>query len=99
MNEALEEISQKINLLNEEQDRIDGQRESRVSMIITVFGLVSIVSAALQMLDYISTGKPLMIIGFLVTGTAIILFFLYLIFNERKKKRKRLYNLMLHYFS
>ena len=85
----LREISQKINLLNEEQDRIDGQRESRVSMIITVFGLVSIVSAALQMLDYISTGKPLMIIGFLVTGTAIILFFLYLIFNERKKKRKR----------
>lgn len=89
VNEAMEEISQKINLLNEEQDRIDGQRESRVSMIITVFGLVSIVSAALQMLDYISTGKPLMIIGFLVTGTAIILFFLYLIFNERKKKRKR----------
>ena len=92
VNEALEEISQKINLLNEEQDRIDGQRESRVRMIITGFGLVSIVSAALssgQMLDYISTGKPLMIIGFLVTGTAIILFFLYLIFNERKKKRKR----------
>ncbi|RGG20328.1 hypothetical protein DWY56_11190 [Ruminococcus sp. AF25-3LB] len=57
-----------------------------MSMIITVFGLVSIVSAALQMLDYISTGKPLMIIGFLVTGTAIILFFLYLIFNERKRK-------------
>ena len=89
VNELLEEISQKITLLNEEQDRIDGERESRVSMIITVFGLVSIVSAALQMLDYISTGKPLMIIGFLVTGTAIILFFLYLIFNERKKKRKR----------
>ena len=89
VNELLEEISQKITLLNEEQDRIDGERESRVSMIITVFGIVSIVSAALQMLDYISTGKPLMIIGFLVTGTAIILFFLYLIFNERKKKRKR----------
>lgn len=89
VNELLEEISQKITLLNEEQDRIDGERESRVSMIITVFGLVSIISATLQMLDYISTGKPLMIIGFLVTGTAIILFFLYLIFNERKKKRKR----------
>ena len=89
VNELLEEISQKITLLNEEQDRIDGERESRVSMIITVFGLVSIISATLQMLDYISTGRPLMIIGFLVTGTAIILFFLYLIFNERKKKRKR----------
>lgn len=44
VNEALEEISQKITLLNEEQDRIDGERESRVSMIITLFGLVSIIA-------------------------------------------------------
>lgn len=67
VNEALEEISQKITLLNEEQDRIDGERESRVSMIITAFGLISIIAAALQTLDYISTGNPLMIAGFLVT--------------------------------
>lgn len=92
VNEALEEISQKINLLNEEQDRIDGKRESRVSMIITVFGLVSIISAALQTLDYISTGKPLMIIGFLITIVAILVFFLYLILSEIKKKRKRQYH-------
>ncbi|RGG16521.1 hypothetical protein DWY56_15380 [Ruminococcus sp. AF25-3LB] len=74
VNELLEEISQKITLLNEEQDRIDGERESRVSMIITVFGLVSIISATLQMLDYISTGRPLMIIGFLATSVVMILF-------------------------
>lgn len=89
VNEALDEISQKINLLNEEQDRIDSQRESRVGMIITVFGLVSIISAALQMLDYISTGRPLMIIGFLTTSVAIVFFFLYMVFSEVRKKKKR----------
>lgn len=89
VNELLEEISQKITLLNEEQDRIDGERESRVSMIITVFGLVSIISATLQMLDYISTGRPLMIIGFLATSVVMILFFLTMIYKEFKKKKKR----------
>lgn len=89
VNELLEEISQKITLLNEEQDRIDGERESRVSMIITVFGLVSIVSATLQMLDYISTGRPLMIIGFLATSVVMILFFLTMIYKEFRKKKKR----------
>ena len=89
VNEALEEISQKITLLNEEQDRIDGERESRVSMIITLFGLVSIIAAALQTLDYISTGNPLMIVGFVVTSVAMILFFLVLRYNEIRKNRKR----------
>ena len=89
VNELLEEISQKITLLNEEQDRIDGERESRVSMIITVFGLVSIISATLQMLDYISTGRPLMIIGFLATSVVMILFFLIMIYKEVRKKKKR----------
>ena len=89
VNELLEEISQKITLLNEEQDRIDGERESRVSMIITVFGLVSIISATLQMLDYISTGRPLMIIGFLATSVIMILFFLTMIYKEFRKKKKR----------
>ena len=88
VNELLEEISQKITLLNEEQDRIDGERESRVSMIITVFGLVSIISATLQMLDYISTGRPLMIIGFLATSVIMILFFLTMIYKEFRKKKE-----------
>lgn len=88
VNEALEEISQKIILLNEEQDRIDGERESRVSKIITLFGLVSIIAAALQTLDYISTGSPLMIAGFIVTSVAMILFFLALRYDDIRKKRK-----------
>ena len=89
VNEALEEISQKITLLNDEQDRIDGERESRVSMIITAFGLISIIAATLQTLDYISTGNPLMIAGFLVTCVAMILFFLALRFDEIRRRRKQ----------
>ena len=89
VNEALEEISQKITLLNEEQDRIDGERESRVSMIITLFGLVSIIAAALQTLDYVSTGSSLMIAGFVVTSMAMMLFFLALKYGEIRKNRKR----------
>lgn len=89
VNEALEEISQKITLLNEEQDRIDGDRESRVSMIITAFGLISIIAAALQTLDYISTGSSLMITGFVVTSVVMILFFLALRCDDIRKNRKR----------
>ena len=89
VNELLEEISQKITLLNEEQDRIDGERESRIGMIITAFGLISIIAAALQTLDYISTGNPLMIAGFLVTCVAMILFFLALRFDEIRRRRKQ----------
>ena len=62
--EALDEIKEKIELLNEEQDHIDSKRESRVSMIIAVFGFVSIIAAALQILDYLSSGRGVMIGGF-----------------------------------
>ena len=64
MNEALDEIKEKIELLNEEQDHIDSKRESRVSMIIAVFGFVSIIAAALQILDYLSSGRGAMLGGF-----------------------------------
>ena len=59
--EYKKEIKEKIELLNEEQDHIDSKRESRVSMIIAVFGFVSIIAAALQILDYLSSGRGVMI--------------------------------------
>ena len=72
---ALDEIKEKIELLNEEQDHIDSKRESRVSMIIAVFGFVSIVAAALQILDYLSSGRGVMIGGFggIVLGIFVII--------------------------
>ncbi len=79
--EALDEIKEKIELLNEEQDQIDSRRESRVSMIITVFGVISIVAAALQILDYLSTGRKLMRCGLI--GVLLILWVVGLILNEK----------------
>lgn len=81
MNEALDEIKEKIELLNEEQDHIDSKRESRVSMIIAVFGFVSIVAAALQILDYLSSGRGVMIGGFVGALVSIMCVSIWLILN------------------
>lgn len=83
MNEALDEIKEKIELLNEEQDHIDSKRESRVSMIIAVFGFVSIIAAALQILDYLSSGRGVMIGGFVGVAGGILGVCLHLVFKEK----------------
>ena len=87
VNEALDEIKEKIELLNEEQDHIDSKRESRVSMIIAVFGFVSIVAAALQILDYLSSGKGVMIGGFVGAVSGILTITLYY-FKKIENKSK-----------
>ena len=84
VNEALDEIKEKIELLNEEQDHIDSKRESRVSMIIAVFGFVSIIAAALQILDYLSSGRGVMIEGFVGTVSGILCISLVLYFEQKK---------------
>lgn len=83
VNEALDEIKEKIELLNEEQDHIDSKRESRVSMIIAVFGFVSIVAAALQILDYLSSGRGVMIGGFIGAVSGILCISLVLYFKQK----------------
>ncbi len=96
VNEALDEIKEKIELLNEEQDHIDSKRESRVSMIIAVFGFVSIVAAALQILDYLSSGRGVMIGGFVgaVSGILGISLFLY---SNKKRRLENLYKRLIDY--
>ena len=86
VNEALDEIKEKIELLNEEQDHIDSKRESRVSMIIAVFGFVSIIAAALQILDYLSSGRGVMIGGFFCVVSGILSISLVLYFKQKNKK-------------
>lgn len=83
VNEALDEIKEKIELLNEEQDHIDSKRESRVSMILAVFGFVSIIAAALQILDYLSSGRGVMIGGFVGVAGGILGVCLHLVFKEK----------------
>lgn len=87
--EALVEINEKIELLNEAQEQIDNKRESRVESIIAVFGFVSIVAAVLQVIDYVSTGRIEMIVGFACSILGLVVFGLLLfLMGLRNRKRK-----------
>lgn len=87
VNEALAEIAEKINLLDDEQERLDSKRESTIGMIIAVFGLVSIISAVLEIVDYVSAGRTAMTIGFWSSLAGVLLFGAVSIVMLIKKKR------------
>lgn len=86
--EALDEIKEKVTLLNEEQDRIDSKRQGTIGMIIAVFGLVSIIASVLQIVDYVSDGNLAMLISFWSSVTGVLLFgsFLAIRILFRKKR-------------
>ena len=87
--ESIGEIKEKIGLLNEEQERLDARRESGIGMIIAVFGLISIVGAVLQTVDYLSSGRAEMIVGFVLSCVGIAMFGAVLVgMYWRRKKRK-----------
>ena len=87
--ESIGEIKEKIGLLNEEQERLDARRESSIGMIITVFGLVSIVGAVLQTVDYLTTGRMEMLVSFALSCVGIAAFGAALAgMYWRRKKRK-----------
>lgn len=90
VNEALEEIKEKINLLNDEQERIESKRESTIGMIIAVFGLISIVGAVLQIVDYLQSGNIGIWISFLSSTVSVIVFtmILVLVFFVKSKRKK-----------
>lgn len=87
--ETIAEIKDKIGLLNEEQERIDSKRENIIGMIIAVFGLVSIVASVLQIVDYVSTGRPDMLISFILSSAGVLAFgiLLFVIFLMKKKHK------------
>ncbi|HKM04091.1 MAG TPA: hypothetical protein VJZ04_05795 [Lachnospiraceae bacterium] len=74
INETIMEIKEKINLLNEEQERIDSKRESTIGMIIAIFGLTSIIGSILQIVDYVSTGRVEMLISFVASIAGVLVF-------------------------
>ena len=87
INETIEEVEEKISLLDAEQERIDAKRESTVAMIIAVFGLGSIVAATLQIVDYVSTGRTEMLVAFAASAAGVLAFgaFLCRMLLKRKK--------------
>ena len=87
--ESIGEIKEKIGLLNEEQERLDARRESTIGMIIAVFGLLSIVGAVLQTVDYLATGRVEMWVSFALSCMGIAVFGAALAgMYWRRKKRK-----------
>lgn len=74
VNETITEIKEKINLLNEEQEHIDSRREGTIGMIIAVFGLISIIGAILQIVDYVCTGRIELLISFAISLVGVLIF-------------------------
>ena len=87
--ESIGEIKEKIGLLNEEQERLDARRESGIGMIIAVFGLISIVGAVLQTVDYLSSGRAEMIVSFVLSCVGIAVFGAALAGMYWRRKRRK----------
>jgi hypothetical protein len=87
INETISEIEEKINLLNEEQERIDSKRGSTIGMIIAAFGFVSIIGATLQIVDYVSTGRTEILVSFVIAIVAVLGFGAFLIRMLLTKKK------------
>lgn len=64
INEALEEIEQKIDLIKDEQERKSSEVQNYIATVIAVFGLISIVAAVLQIVDLMEGGSQGMIESF-----------------------------------
>ena len=58
--DAVEDVSTKLSILSARQDALEQQRSARVSNIITVFGLVSILDSALSIAQSLQSGNPLL---------------------------------------
>ncbi len=87
INETIAEIKEKINFLNEEQEKINSKRESTIGMIIAVFGFFSIIGSILQIVDYVSTGRAEMLMSLVISTVAILIFGAYLISMLLSKKK------------
>lgn len=90
INETILEIEGKINLLNEEQERLETKRESTIGLIIAVFGLISIIASVLQIVDYVSTGKVEMLISFTLSIVSVLIFAILSIRVLNKKHKENI---------
>ena len=77
VNEALSEIEEKIDLLNSEQERRITDSQNRLSLLIAVFGLISIVAAVLTIVDLVLKGSAAIVLSLVVSVIAITVVGLY----------------------
>ena len=73
---AVEDVSVKLSILAARQDALEDRRTARVSSIITVFGLVSILDSALSIAQSLQSGDPLLYECTKLTGVLLVLLLL-----------------------
>lgn len=73
VNEALEEIEQKIDLIKDEQERKAAEIQNYIATVIAVFGLISIIAAVLQIVDLMESGSTEMLATFWLSCLGIVM--------------------------
>lgn len=77
VDEALQEIEQKIDLIDSNQEQRIAEKQNMISAVIAIFGLISIVASILTIVDLVSTGSMEMVISFIASVSVIVAFGLY----------------------
>ena len=86
VDEAIEEIENKIDLLNAEEERISVEKQSVFGTIITVFGLLSIIASVLQIADYLGqSGDSMWLWTGLSSATIAFAISIWYVFSKIKK--------------
>lgn len=86
VNEALQEIEEKIDLINSDQEERIAKKQNFISIVIAAFGLISIVASVLTIVDFISTGDTKLIVS-LVSSISIIVVFILISLNFGGNKK------------
>lgn len=85
VDEALQEIEQKIDLINSDQEQRISQKQNMISIVIALFGLISIVASILTIVDLVSSGSMIMIISLIASTSMIVVFGLYWLISFLKR--------------
>lgn len=72
---AVEDISRKLNILTEQQRELEQYRSESVMNLITVFGIVSILASVLSIIQILCDGNPAIWIGTILTSGVLAVTF------------------------
>ena len=75
INNAVEDISDKLNILTEQQREIEQKRSDAVMNLVTVFGIVSILASVLSIIQILCDGNSAIWIGTILTSGVLAVAF------------------------
>ena len=75
INDAVEDISDKLNILTEQQREIEQNRSNAVMNLITVFGIISILASVLSIIQILCDGNSAIWIGTILTSGVLAVAF------------------------